>query len=204
MSATKVRHGQTGPYTPLAAHDGVINGANRLAFYSTPTANVTFEFNNVGDGCTFSLLLNMPDPVVVITWPETVIWPGGFEPNLGAGEQMVLLFLKVGGNFYGRPALPYTKTIFPEEPTGDIDGVNTTFELSNEPVTGFHMGFLNGIKLTPGAGNDYTLSGTTVTMAAAPESGDRLEFCYLTNGNASVGGSNLAADANPFYISMVS
>jgi hypothetical protein len=66
-----------------------------------------------------------------------------------------------------------------ETPTGTINGVNVTFTLANTPVAGTEQLFLNGLLLEPGAGNDYTISGATVTMLTAPATGDRLKACYL-------------------------
>ena len=39
--------------------------------------------------------------------------------------------------------------------------------------------FLNGVLLTPGAGNDYTLSTATITMLLIPQTGDRLTADYM-------------------------
>lgn len=100
MAITRIRLGQTGPYTPLDASDGSINGANRLAFYATPTADVTFVFTNCSQGVTFSIQLSMPTPAVVITWPDGVIWPGGLAPGLRAGDQGVYTFLRIGDQYY--------------------------------------------------------------------------------------------------------
>ena len=58
-----------------------------------------------------------------------------------------------------------------ETPVGTIDGVNATFTISTSPTA--HVLFRNGIALTPGAGNDYTLATTTLTYEAgnAPATG---------------------------------
>jgi hypothetical protein len=66
-----------------------------------------------------------------------------------------------------------------ETPSGTIDGVNTAFALANTPVAGTEMIFLNGILQEPGAGNDYTISGTAITYLTAPGTGDRLKATYL-------------------------
>lgn len=65
-----------------------------------------------------------------------------------------------------------------EVPSGTINGSNQTFTLAYTPVTGSEMVFLNGQLLFPGSGNDYTISGATITAADAPISGDRLVVCY--------------------------
>jgi hypothetical protein len=65
-----------------------------------------------------------------------------------------------------------------ETPTGTINGVNTTFTLANTPIINTEQIFLNGLLLEPGAGNDYTISGATITMLIVPATGDRLKANY--------------------------
>lgn len=60
--------------------------------------------------------------------------------------------------------------------TGTLDSANKVFTLGNTPASGSEMIILNGQTLNP-TGNDYTLSGTTVTFAAgftAPAATDTL------------------------------
>lgn len=65
-----------------------------------------------------------------------------------------------------------------ETPSGSVDGSNTSFGLAHTPTAGTEMVFLNGILQEPGAGNDYTISGATITYLTAPVSGDRLRVTY--------------------------
>lgn len=65
-----------------------------------------------------------------------------------------------------------------EIPTGSINGSNTSFSLANTPVTGSVRVYLNGIRQRSG-GNDYSISGTTITMTSAPVSGDVLLVDYF-------------------------
>jgi hypothetical protein len=61
-----------------------------------------------------------------------------------------------------------------ETPSGTINGSNVTFTLAHSPSpVGSLALFKNGQKLEPG-GADYTLSGATITMVAAPKTGDIL------------------------------
>lgn len=55
-----------------------------------------------------------------------------------------------------------------ETPSGTINGSNVTFTLANTPKAGSEEGHLGGILLNAGGGNDYTISGATITMATAP------------------------------------
>lgn len=65
-----------------------------------------------------------------------------------------------------------------EVPSGTKNGSNTDFTLANTPVAGTEMVFLNGILQNAGAGNDYTISTTTITFAVAPISTDTIIVTY--------------------------
>lgn len=65
-----------------------------------------------------------------------------------------------------------------ETPGGTINGSNTAFTLANTPLSGTEELYLNGVQQDAGAGNDYTISGTAITMLAAPLSGDKLRVSY--------------------------
>jgi len=63
--------------------------------------------------------------------------------------------------------------------TGTIDGVNDTFTLASLPVPGSVNLFYNGQLLDPNVGNDYSLSGQTITTYFAPVPGDKLRAEYF-------------------------
>ena len=66
-----------------------------------------------------------------------------------------------------------------EAPSGSINGSNTTFTLAHTPSpVGSEMVFLNGLLQESGAGNDYTISGATITYLTAPQTGDTLYVTY--------------------------
>lgn len=65
-----------------------------------------------------------------------------------------------------------------ETPTGLVNSSNVTYTLANTPTAGTEEVFLNGILQEPGAGNDYTISGATITYLTAPLTGDRLRVNY--------------------------
>jgi hypothetical protein len=67
----------------------------------------------------------------------------------------------------GSGFLKYADIVNNETPGGAINGSNVTFTLANTPQGGISL-YYNGALMRPGAGNDYTLSGTTITMAFAP------------------------------------
>lgn len=66
-----------------------------------------------------------------------------------------------------------------EAPSGSVNGTNTSFTLAATPVAGTEQVYLNGILQEPGEGNDYTISGATITYASAPVTGDRIRVTYL-------------------------
>jgi|GEM_PF-3264561 len=67
-----------------------------------------------------------------------------------------------------------------ETPAGTIDGTNAAFVLTDAPVAGTLMVFVNGLLMT-GDGNDYTLAAKTVTFVAGavPETGDMIRVAYV-------------------------
>lgn len=65
-----------------------------------------------------------------------------------------------------------------EVPSGTINGSNVTFTLANTPVSGTECLYLNGLLQNVGGGNDYTISGATITFVTAPETGSVLLANY--------------------------
>ena len=64
--------------------------------------------------------------------------------------------------------------------TGNINGSNTSFTLPDNPRSGTVTLILNGLIMQEGDGNDFTLDGSTVTMAVAPDDNDRLVASYIS------------------------
>jgi hypothetical protein len=77
-------------------------------------------------------------------------------------------------------ALLVANFVYNEVPTGTVNGVNTDFTLANTPTAGTVAVYKNGIRQLVGAGNDYTISGTTITFLAdnIPQTGDNLIVDY--------------------------
>jgi len=67
-----------------------------------------------------------------------------------------------------------------EVPNGLINGSNVTFTLDNTPVSGSEQVYLNGLLQDPGAGNSYTISGSTITFLSAPLTNDEIHVSYKT------------------------
>ena len=68
--------------------------------------------------------------------------------------------------------------IIVETPTGDINGSNKDFELSETPVKIIGV-FYRGFYQSEGSGEDYQLSGTTLTFAKAPHVNSTLFAVYI-------------------------
>jgi hypothetical protein len=66
-----------------------------------------------------------------------------------------------------------------EAPSGTINGTNVDFTLAHTPVSNSEHVYLNGLLQEPGVGNDYSISGGTITFSTAPVSGDRIRVSYL-------------------------
>jgi hypothetical protein len=63
-------------------------------------------------------------------------------------------------------------------PTGAVNGINTVFTLPTTPVNSVALVFRNGLLQNPGGGNDYTISGGTITFNTAPLVGDTIISVY--------------------------
>lgn len=70
-----------------------------------------------------------------------------------------------------------------ETPSGTVNGSNTDFVLASTPTSGTEMVFVNGVLMDSGAGNDYTISGATITFlsGAIPQTGDKVRVTYWTS-----------------------
>jgi hypothetical protein len=66
-----------------------------------------------------------------------------------------------------------------ETPSGTVNGSNTSFTLATTPTSGTEHVYLNGLLQEPGAGNDYTISGATITYLTAPLTGDKIRVSYM-------------------------
>ena len=126
-------------------------------------------------------------PVIAVAGTDYVVPSGSITGNAGAVGGITITGTPGVGN-----VLTATSTIAASwsAPTGSINfvdnevvggtlnGSNVTFTLANTPTSGSVSLFLNGDLLQSGTGNDYTISGLTITMLAAPASTDKLLANY--------------------------
>ncbi|MCG7607072.1 hypothetical protein [Mycobacterium sp. CnD-18-1] len=64
-----------------------------------------------------------------------------------------------------------------ETPSGSVNGSNTAFTLANTPVAGSETVYWNGLACEPG-GEDYSITGGSITFVSAPVTGDRIRVSY--------------------------
>ena len=66
-----------------------------------------------------------------------------------------------------------------ETPSGAINGTNAVFTLAFTPIAGSEYVYLNGVLQQAGAGNDYTISGSTITfLTYIPATGNTIQVSY--------------------------
>ncbi len=124
------------------------------------------------------------------TWAEI---PGALiavEEGSVNGDKVFLCTANSGGTL-GTTAITFQQInpngltinnfVFNEVPSGTINGTNPTFTLANTPVAGTLTVYANGLKQLAGVGNDYTISGNTITFlsGAIPVTGDQLQVDYV-------------------------
>jgi hypothetical protein len=66
-----------------------------------------------------------------------------------------------------------------DTPANAINGTNPTFNLTFTPTAGTEQVYRNGVSQEPGAGNDYTISGSTITYNTPPPTGGKITVSYL-------------------------
>jgi hypothetical protein len=93
------------------------------------------------------------------------------DVTTAAGSLATTINVTAGSGF-----LKYAAFIANETPSGTINGSNAAFTLANTPQ--WLQLLLNGVVLEVGSGNDYTISGTAITMLLIPQTGDKLRAYY--------------------------
>jgi hypothetical protein len=166
-----------------AVFDGITLSTGDLLLVKSQTApaeNGIYTFNGSSSALTRVTYMN--------AWSEV---PGAMvavEQGTTLADQVFLCTSDQGGTI-GTTAISWTSInatagltssnfVTRETPSGTINGSNTTFTLANTPTSGTERVYLNGLLLDVGAGNDYTISGSTITMLTAPISGDKIRVNY--------------------------
>lgn len=166
-----------------AVFDGVTLSSGQLLLVknqSTAAENGIYVFNGSG-----SALTRIPE---MDTWTEV---NGAFTTvdEGTANADTIWLCTSNSGGTIGSTAISWQQIpsvagltnsnfVDKEVPSGSINGSNTAYTLANTPVVGSEHVYLNGQLQASGAGNDYTISGTSITYLTAPETGDVLVVSY--------------------------
>lgn len=74
--------------------------------------------------------------------------------------------------------LPGYTLVSREVPSGTKNSSNVIFSLANVPILGSEQVYVNGLLQYDGSGNDYTISGLTITFTVAPSSTDIILVTY--------------------------
>lgn len=165
---------------PGATHDGVTltnSGVDILwvRAQTAPAENGLYLWNGAASTATRISTMNawdeFPGALFVVaegtTYADTIwICTNNTGGTLGT---TAVTFQQVG------VAAGYSASNFVENevPSGTVNGSNVTFGLTAapSPTTSLKV-YINGLRQKQGGGEDYTLSGSTITMIVAPETGD--------------------------------
>lgn len=169
--------------TPGTAIDGVtLANGDRVLLKDQTTAsqNGVYVFNGAAIALTRSTDFDQ--------WTEV---PGATIPVTEGTVNADIIYLSTAnsGGTIGTTAITFQSVgvssglqnsnfVDKEVPSGAINGTNTTYTLAFTPVIGSEHLYLNGMLQESGSGNDYTISGATITMLSAMLTGEKLRVSY--------------------------
>ena len=123
------------------------------------------------------LMVGDDDPSSPLAPPES-----GAVPAPAAGDAALGKYLKADGTW--EVPVGQSITAVCEAPAGTLNGSNQVFTLSFTPIpVASLLLFLNGVMQDPGSGSpisgeDYTITGATITYTVAPRVTDFHTACY--------------------------
>jgi len=158
----------TGATFAVKLGNGVqFDGSNNVAAKPYATRLITVDSNGIGitDGSSAQL--------IVANGSGNASW-ATMSGDATIGNTGVVAVNHTAGSGF----LKYGDLVYNETPSGSVNGSNTSFSLASTPQNSSLKLFWNGVLLEPGSGNDYTISGTTITMLFTPTTGDKLRAYY--------------------------
>lgn len=185
-SKGSVRAASTGNITVSNPGTSTIDGVSLsngdlvlLKSQTAPAENGIYTFNGSGSAMTRVSQMDdwdeVPGALVAVEEGSTnadTIWLCTSNQG-GTLETTAITWQQVNSS-----GLTSSNFVDKETPSGSVNGSNVTFTLADTPVSGSEHVYLNGLLQESGSGNDYTISGTTITMAAAPLSGEKIRVSY--------------------------
>lgn len=167
-----------------AVFDGItLTSGDRLLLknQSSQAENGIYVFNGSGSALTratdFDAWAEIPGGVVTVeegTTNADTIWLSTANAGGTLGTTAITWF-QIPTSSSG---LTSSNFVDRETPSGSVNGSNVTFTLANTPTAGSEHVFVNGLLMDVGAGNDYTISGATITMLTAPLTGEKIRVSY--------------------------
>lgn len=144
------------------------DGTNSIQVAANGTSlNVSATGVKISDGTPGQVMLG-----TTTTGAATFTTLSGDVTVIGSGAATV-------NNTAGTGFTKYTNFVTNETPGGLLNGSNTTYTLANTPVTGTVVLAVDGLLQDPGAGNDYTITGNTITMLYTLVSTDKIRASYM-------------------------
>jgi len=179
------------PNTAPASSTGVVQKVDDLVLAAVSGLSNSFQHDslkdaipfNYGDGTSYNYTLkNSANAVIPFGQNDWVVDPDAgtvtFYNGVPASMPPKISFFKyVGTKGAGSGAGGDNKQ---EVPSGAVDGVNLTYTLSQTPLTSAGVKLtVNGLLYRQGAGLDYTISGSTITILGSPlETGQQPYVVY--------------------------
>lgn len=170
--------------TPGATIDGVtLVSGNRVLLknQTAPAENGIYVWTGASSALTratdFDTWTEIPGAAVIVeegTTQADTLWISTANDGGTIGTTAITFSqLTTGGG-----GLTNSNFVDKEVPSGTKNGSNPTFTLANTPTAGSEHLYLNGILQNVGAGNDYTITGGTITMLNIPLASDVLLASY--------------------------
>lgn len=120
------------------------------------------------------------DSLISTNGLKTWSLPSASDTVVGRASTDTLMNKTISGASNTLQQLPVGADSVQETPSGTVNGSNVTFTLANTPAASSPvLVFLDGILQLLGGGEDYTISGTTITFVTAPVAGQNVRVQYF-------------------------